>query len=160
MLRKYRHLIPVLLLGILYLSSCSPRYTDSDGWMFFGTGKRKGIVQTARGQLGVRYKYGGITPRGFDCSGLTSYVYKRNGIQIPRSARAQYSKGKKINRKQIKPGDLVFFQTSGRGISHVGIYTSNGRFIHAPRTGKKVSYESINNTYWRRRYRGAATYLR
>lgn len=120
---------------------------------------RKKLIQTAEKYLGVKYKMGGTSPGGFDCSGLVMYVYKKNGLKLPRSADDQYYKGKKLNKKRLLPGDLVFFNTSGRGISHVGIYAGENRFIHAPRTGKKVSFADLNNSYWKKKYIGAVSYL-
>lgn len=111
------------------------------------------IIAIARRYLGVPYAWGGTTPRGFDCSGYVQYVYRKAGHSIPRSAGAQYRALQHISRP--RPGDLVFFSTYTAGISHVGIYAGNGRFIHSPRSGKVVSYAKMGDSYWRRRYRGA-----
>lgn len=114
------------------------------------------IIILAEQNLGVPYVYGGSSPSGFDCSGLVYYVFKNLGYSLPRTARAQYYAGTPIAKSDIQPGDLVFFQnTSGNGISHVGIYTGNGQFIHAPSTGKVVSYANLNSSYYTSHYFGA-----
>ena len=152
--------------AMLALSCTPPGVLYRDGWMFddfsgsqADTSKRRSIVFTARRYLGVPYRYGGDSPRGFDCSGFTMYVFRANSINIPRSTEKQYRSGRHISRGRLRPGDLVFFQTSRRRFSHVGIYVGNGRFIHSPRTGKRISYASLDNSYWKRRFRGAATYI-
>ncbi|KAL1110065.1 hypothetical protein AAG570_014045 [Ranatra chinensis] len=97
---------------------------------------RTEIVKSAKGYIGVPYKWGGNTQAGIDCSGLTQAVYNLNGLNIPRNSRAQYAKGKSIAKSNLRHGDLVFFATSGgKNVSHVGIYIGNGEFIHAPSKG-------------------------
>jgi cell wall-associated NlpC family hydrolase len=117
------------------------------------------VLDTAQQMLGVPYRSGGSSPRGFDCSGLASYSYKRAGIHIPRTTAQQYTQSQKITRRDLQPGDLVFFNLKGRKISHVGIYLNRGRFIHAPSSGKSVSIDSLENPYWHSRYRGAGRYF-
>lgn len=123
-------------------------------------GERGKIVRTAQKYLGVRYRYGGATPSGFDCSGYVMYVYKKNGILLPRSVGSQYKAGRRIRMGKTKPGDLVFFKTSRKKrLSHVGIYMGGRRFIHAPRSGKRVSYADMRNPYWKKRYVGTVTFI-
>ena len=122
-------------------------------------GSRERIVGTAKQYLGVKYKYGGVTPGGFDCSGYVMYVYRKSGIGISRVLKNQYYSGKRVALGNARPGDLVFFKTNGRDISHVGIYLGENRFIHAPTTGKSISYASMENRYWKKRYIGSVTYL-
>ncbi|HYN30862.1 MAG TPA: C40 family peptidase [Dermatophilaceae bacterium] len=94
-------------------------------------------------QKGIRYRYGGTSPRtGFDCSGLTGYAYRKAGKKLPRTAKAQYARSKKIRRASARPGDLVFFYRGGR-IYHVGIYAGGGKMWHSPRPGKRVSKVKI-----------------
>jgi len=123
---------------------------------------REDLVQTARSFIGLPYRWGSADPnRGLDCSGLVLAVYQLNGIDVPRSSRQQYSSGTPVKKDRLKRGDLVFFNTAGgRGISHVGIYIGNDRFIHAPGRGKTIGIESLSTTYFRKRYKGACTYLR
>jgi peptidoglycan DL-endopeptidase CwlO len=96
----------------------------------------------ARRLLGVRYRYGGDSPRaGFDCSGLVRFVYGRLGITLPHSSYAQFRLGRGVSRPALRPGDLVFFDHAG----HVGLYIGGGRFIHAPHTGARVSIDTITH---------------
>lgn len=111
------------------------------------------VVQTMRGQIGVPYRYGGATPKGFDCSGLIQWSYRQHGISVPRVARAQANFGSPVNRNMLKPGDIVAFKV--RGAYHTGVYSGNGYFIHSPSRGRKVREESLNTPYWQRVYIGA-----
>ena len=116
------------------------------------------VLDVAISELGTPYRYGGSTPRGFDCSGLVYFAYYKAGIQIPRSTRAQYRHARPVALKNLKPGDLVFFRIAYRSVSHVGIYAGNGRFIHAPSRGRVVSYDSLNDPYWKKRLVAAGRY--
>jgi hypothetical protein len=122
---------------------------------------RNEIVRTAKQYIGVPYRWGGESPRtGFDCSGLTMVVYRLNGLDLPRSSQQQWRAGKPIKRSQLAKGDLVFFATrGGRSVSHVGIYAGGGKFLHAPRKGRKIRISSLSSTYYQSRYLGARTYL-
>lgn len=115
------------------------------------------LVVNALSFLGVRYHYGGDTARtGFDCSGFVRYVYQETlGTALPRNAASQSRVGEKIAENQLRPGDLVFFNTLRRAFSHVGIYIGNGEFIHAPRSGQSVRIESLDSPYWSKRFDGA-----
>jgi cell wall-associated NlpC family hydrolase len=87
-------------------------------------------------------------------------VYRLNGLNLPRSSREQYRTGTPVPRNRLQPGDLVFFDTSGRGtVSHVGLYAGSGRFIHAPKSGGTIRSEQLQNPYFKRRYVGARDYL-
>lgn len=99
------------------------------------------IIATAKQYLGVPYVWGGSTPRGFDCSGFTSYVFRANGISLPRVSRDQQNVGTRISPSQVQPGDLVF---NGSPAYHVGIYIGGGQYIHAPQTGDVVKIASYN----------------
>lgn len=118
------------------------------------------ILDTADKLIGVRYKTSGISPStGFDCSGFTSYVFSQHDIAIPRTSSDMYSVGEAVNRSELAPGDLVFFNTSGNGISHVGIYVGDNQFIHSS-TSRGVVLTSINDPYyWSKRYVGAKRIL-
>lgn len=113
------------------------------------------LVSAARSYLGIPYAYGGSSTSGFDCSGYTQAVFKKVGINIPRSTGQQYSTGTAVSKSNLQTGDLVFFNTNGRGVSHVGIYIGSNNFIHSA-TSKGVSIASINDPYyWGKRYIGA-----
>ena len=112
------------------------------------------IVSEAEKYLGVDYVWGGETPDGFDCSGLVKYVMATLGININRVAEDQFTDGAAVNRDELQPGDLVFFEQNGY-IHHVGIYAGDGMMIHAPRTGDVVKYQSIDTDYYRSEYAGA-----
>ena len=117
-------------------------------------GHHRGLT-IARGMLGMPYRYGGASPDGFDCSGLVYYSYRKAGIHAPRTTTEQYRQSRRVQVSRLQPGDLLFFTISQDKLSHVGIYAGNGRFIHAPSSGKAVSYASIQNPYWRGRLIGA-----
>jgi cell wall-associated NlpC family hydrolase len=102
-----------------------------------------GVVGIAMRYLGVPYVWGGSTPRGFDCSGLVSYVFAQIGVSVPHSSYAQFGMGTSVSMGELQPGDLVFFT----GASHVGIYIGGGQFIHAPHTGDVVKISSLSGYY-------------
>jgi cell wall-associated NlpC family hydrolase len=109
---------------------------------------RDSIVALSRAQLGIKYKRGAESPSsGFDCSGLVQYVMEHFGAKLPRTSREQALVGKKIERDiaSLKPGDLLTFGR-GKRISHIGIYIGDGRYVHAPTTGKRVKIETLANT--------------
>ena len=109
------------------------------------------LISSAMGLLGVAYRYGGTSAStGFDCSGFMQHIFKRSmGVNLPRTSAAQAQMGVGVSRSELQPGDMVFFRTMGRGrISHVGLYIGNNRFIHAPRTGKRIEVTSLSNKYW------------
>lgn len=122
---------------------------------------RKKIIASAKRYLGVPYQWGGTSvQKGFDCSGLTMVVYRVNGLDLPRTSYTQFNRGKYISKRQLKPGDLVFFDTMGKKrVSHVGIYIGRGRFIHAPGRGKHVKYANLSDSFFRKRYMGARRYF-
>ena len=111
-------------------------------------------VAIAQDMLGAPYRYGGADPRGFDCSGLVYYSYRQAGIDLPRSTTDQYRLSQRIHLSKLKPGDLVFFAISPNKPSHVGIYTGQGKFIHAPSSGKVVSYAYLGDDYWQDKFIG------
>jgi cell wall-associated NlpC family hydrolase len=113
------------------------------------------IVATALTLQGVPYRFGGTDLRGFDCSGLVQYVFLQHGVGLPRVVREQYDVGTRVSRNRVRPGDLVFFATKSRAVSHVGIAIGNGRFIHAPSERGVVRVESLASSYWSRRLVGA-----
>jgi murein DD-endopeptidase len=113
------------------------------------------IALRAISQLGKPYVWGGADLECFDCSGLVRFIYDQVGIAVPRTAAEQFSAAKPIELAVLKPGDLLFFRTQGQRISHVAIYTGEGRFIHAPRTGQPVEFRMLDDQYYRARLAGA-----
>ena len=109
------------------------------------------VVNYAYKFLGKPYVYGATGPNAFDCSGLTQYVYNKFGVGLSRTTYTQVGEGTKVQRSDLRSGDLVFFNTEG-SISHVGIYIGGGEFIHAPRTGKPVMVSSLSDGYYSERY--------
>ena len=122
------------------------------------TDLRKALVAMAMGLRDIRYVRGGHDPStGFDCSGFVRYVFAHAiGMQLPTNSAGQFLDGLTVKRADMKPGDLVFFHTHGkRRISHVGIYISDGRFIHSPTSGKSVQISSLDDAYWAKHFAGA-----
>ena len=118
------------------------------------TGAR--ILAEAQKYLGTPYQYGGASPSGFDCSGLTYYVLLCLGFTPNRTPADQYKQGKFVDKSSLQVGDIVFFaNTYGSGISHVGIYSGNGQFIHSPNSRSTVSYADLTTGYWAEHYYGA-----
>jgi cell wall-associated NlpC family hydrolase len=119
------------------------------------------LVVTAIGFLGVPYRRGGNNAdTGFDCSGFVRAMYNQTvGHLLPRRAEEQAAATQKIDRSDLKPGDLVFFNTMRRAFSHVGIYVGEGKFIHSPKPGAQVRVEDMSGSYWQRRFSGARRVL-
>ena len=120
-------------------------------------GKASELVMQAMGLLGVPYNRGGTSEeKGFDCSGFVRHMYEKSvGLVLPRRAEEQAKVTEEISRSELKPGDLVFFNTLKRTFSHVGIYVGDGKFIHAPRPGKAVRVDDMREAYWQKRFNGA-----
>jgi cell wall-associated NlpC family hydrolase len=108
---------------------------------------------------GTPYKNGGSDPEGFDCSGFVQWVYSRHGALLPREVRDQWNQGDGVDRDQVKPGDLVFFETVSKGASHVGIALGGDRFVHAPSSRGVVRVERFSSSYWSPRWVGAKRVL-
>lgn len=150
------------MLGVLAvsltISACgsSPKYHGKKS-----SANKQSVIKTAKRMLGVKYRYGGSSPhKGFDCSGLVQYSHKSAGINLPRTTGQQYKAAKRISRKYLQAGDLVFFKTTvSRAVSHVGIYLGNHKFIHAPSSGKRVKINSMKERYWQQRFTGAGRVL-
>ncbi|PSS56705.1 C40 family peptidase [Pseudomonas sp. BBP2017] len=113
------------------------------------------VLSRAVNVLGTPYRWGGSSPsKGFDCSGLVKYAFNDIAdVDLPRTSNAMaQGHGVKVDRNNLKPGDLIFFNIKSRRVNHVAIYLGNDRFIHAPRTGKRVSIDTLNKPFWRSRY--------
>ena len=119
--------------------------------------KASELVVNAMTFLGVPYRRGGTSiDTGFDCSGFVRAIYEQTaGLLLPRRAKDQAATSQKIERSDLQPGDLVFFNTMRRAFSHVGIYVGDGQFIHSPKPGAEVRVESLSLAYWARRFDGA-----
>jgi cell wall-associated NlpC family hydrolase len=125
------------------------------------TDRASDLVVTAMGFLGVPYRRGGNTVEtGFDCSGFVVAMYQNTlGLILPRRANEQAAATEKIDKQDLQPGDLVFFNTMRRAFSHVGIYVGEGKFIHSPKPGAQVRVEDMGVSYWKRRFDGARRVL-
>ncbi|MBD7971170.1 C40 family peptidase [Paenibacillus gallinarum] len=117
----------------------------------FADSKMDKVIESVQG---TDYKYGGTTLSGFDCSGFTMYVFEKLGIELPRQSGSQFNMGKEVSRSDIRTGDLVFFNTSGKGVSHVGIFVGDGKFAHAS-SSKGVTISKLDENYYAKRYVGA-----
>ncbi|MFZ6800377.1 C40 family peptidase [Undibacterium sp. Di24W] len=119
--------------------------------------KTSDLTINAMGLLGIKYKRGGSSPEnGLDCSGFVRLVFKTSSeTELPRTAKEISNKGDKVEPKDLQPGDLVFYNTLKKSFSHVGIYLGDNKFIHSPSAGGKVRIESMNVTYWKKRFNGA-----
>ena len=102
--------------------------------------------------VGKPYVYGGNSPSGFDCSGLVHYSYQRVGVSVPRTTRSQLNASLPVTARALRAGDLVFFDQEGRKYSHVGIYIGDGRFVHAPSSGKRVRIDRLDKQYWQQHF--------
>ncbi|WP_321792207.1 C40 family peptidase [Burkholderia pyrrocinia] len=120
-------------------------------------GKAGDVVVGALNMIGVRYRWGGNSPdSGLDCSGFVRYVFQDTlGMSLPRRAEEMSRVGEKVSMSNLKPGDLVFFNTMRRTFSHVGIYIGDNKFVHSPSTGSTVRVDDLDSGYWEKRFTGA-----
>ena len=124
-----------------------------------GSSLGKSIVSKAKQYLGVPYKWGGTSPSGFDCSGFVYYILRSQGINASRTLAVMVTQGKEVSKSDLEPGDVVFFKNTYKsGISHVGIYVGDGQFIHAPSSGKVVSYADLHSDYYTSHYYAAVRF--
>lgn len=121
------------------------------------TDRAASLAIEAMSLVGIHYRLGGTSPEhGLDCSGLVRYVFRQaNGTELPRTSSEISQVGEKVEKKDLQPGDLVFFNTLKRTFSHVGIYLGDNKFIHAPSSGGAVRVESMDLAYWKARFNGA-----
>ncbi len=143
-----RLVLSLLVLGLLAGCSSGPSRTPSSN-----VGQR--AAETALTMVGKPYRYGGNSPRGFDCSGLVYYSYNRAGASVPRSTELLWKYSDSVSTRSLRHGDLLFFHQEGKRNSHVGIYIGGSRFVHAPSSGKRVRTGSLEDPYWRRHFAGA-----
>lgn len=133
-------MVPVAMVG------CGGQPLVSDAQDRSTPGER--AVSVALDQVGVPYRYGGRSPRGFDCSGLVQYSYGTAGIAVPRTTGQLWSMARQIGERDMRAGDLLFFRIEGK-MSHVGMYIGNRRFVHAPQSGRGVSVASLESPFYR-----------
>ncbi len=145
---------PVLMLGVVFaLAACASAPSRT---AFATAAASSGDVDVSRAadhalaMIGAPYRYGGVDPDGFDCSGLVHYSFRKIGIALPRDTYSLRKVGIEIDMNDLAKGDLVFFDQEGKKSSHVGIYLGDGRFVHAPSTGGKVRADKIDLAYWRK----------
>lgn len=144
--------VTLLALATSWLGACSSTperpsaHTDK-----LTANEARRAADYARRMVGVRYRYGGNTPKkGFDCSGLVQYSFSKAGQPVPRNTTYQYRNSYAVRRSELRKGDLLFFNQLGKRLSHVGIYLGEGKFVHAPSSGKHVRVSDLKNPYWRK----------
>lgn len=116
------------------------------------------IINEGKKYIGTKYKFGGTTPKGFDCSGFIGYAFKKGGGKtLPRATAQMFKTGKSVNKTHLQKGDVVFFTTYKKGASHAGIYIGNNKFLHSS-SSKGVTIDSLSNSYWKPKYIGAKRY--
>jgi cell wall-associated NlpC family hydrolase len=134
----------LLVICVVALAGCAaapPASTRSAGEQAAGEALK---------MLGKPYRYGGASPSGFDCSGLVLYSYKRAGVALPHGTDKQRSLSRPVRVSELRRGDLIFFNQEGKRYGHVAIYVGNGRFVHAPSSGKSVRSDRLDNPYWKK----------
>ena len=145
------------LLALLVLASgcatqtATPSRSDAEAQAPAARTLGDDAARIALGQVGTPYRYGGASPSGFDCSGLVHYSYLQAGKSLPRTTSQLWNASATVERKNIRAGDLLFFNVDGK-MSHVGMSVGGSRFVHAPSSGKKVSVESLESDYYRRAF--------
>ena len=158
------HITRVFVLAALLVSPCA--YADEPivvppplqvSFVDRATATAQDAIDQAMDLIGIRYRRGGGSPEaGFDCSGFVSHVFREGlGLILPRSSKDMSKSGQAIGRDELRPGDLVFFNTMRSAFSHVGIYLGDNQFVHAPRSGGRVRIEDIRDGYWTKRFNGA-----
>ena len=160
-LTRAQALVSSGIIEVYYIVSPDEYPTAKSGYLDRAT-LRINLVETAENYIGIPYQWGGTSPdEGFDCSGLVMAVYQLNGFTLPRCSYTQYAVGVPVERCDLEKGDLVFFADSpSERISHVGMYTGDNTFIHAPRKGKTIRKDSLSNSYFASRFAGARSFIR
>ncbi len=166
----FRHKTITILLLATATFLCTPGigsaaeqqgFTEEISFFERYTNSAQDLVLKGLELVGINYRRGGTDPeKGLDCSGFVQIVFRDAvGKLLPRTAKEQSQVGDAVEKKELKPGDLVFFNTMRRAFSHVGIYLGDNRFMHAPRTGAEVRVEDMSQSYWVKRYNGARRIL-
>jgi cell wall-associated NlpC family hydrolase len=136
-------LLMLLCVGVLAGCASAPRQREAT------LGER--IAAEALAQVGRPYRYGGSSPEGFDCSGLVRYAYLAAGVDVPRTTTEQFQAARSLKLSELAPGDLLFYRIDSREVTHVAIYTGDGRFVHAPQSGKSVETRALDDDWYRER---------
>jgi murein DD-endopeptidase len=134
--------LPMVLGPALLLAGCATTPPPSPA-------AERASEQAAK-MVGKPYKYGGSSPAGFDCSGLVQYSFRHAGVTLPHHTVKQRSVSRRVKIAELQRGDLLFFDQEGKKNSHVGIYLGDGRFVHAPSSGKSVRSDALSNPYWKK----------
>jgi cell wall-associated NlpC family hydrolase len=149
-----RHALLSVVLAALVLAGCAGTRYHGD------TATREAVIETALGQVGRPYRYGGASPDGFDCSGLVQYSYAQAGVRLPHNTSQLLDLGSRIDLDEARPGDLVFYRFADpKNSLHVAIYLGDGRLVHAPASGGEVSVIRADARPWPQRYLGALRLL-
>jgi len=155
---RRRRFLPPGIVALLVLAGQGCATTEPARDPTYGEHHHSPVVAAAADVIGAPYRYGGMTPRGFDCSGLVHYAHARAGKSVPRTTGALMRQALPVSLGALRPGDVLFFELEGKKVSHVGIYAGAGRFIHAPSTGKSVAYANLESEFWGSRVIGAGRF--
>jgi cell wall-associated NlpC family hydrolase len=136
----------------------APRAWDGSGGFASMRNRGEALAKFALSLRGTRYRYGGATLDGFDCSGLVFYAHRQFGLEVPRTSREQAEEADEIKPRKLKPGDLVFFHIDSRRVNHVGIYIGHHQFVHAPGAGKPVTINSLDDEFYAESFASAGRY--
>ena|SRR5688572_650571 len=139
-----RGVLAILAMSVLAGCASSPSAPVTD------PGSADRAASSALKMVGKPYRYGGSTPAGFDCSGLVQYSYQQAGVTLPRATDALLQASQPLRGQHLRRGDLLFFDQEGKKKSHVGIYLGDGRFVHAPSSGKAVRTDRLDSAYWKK----------
>ena len=156
-----RSVRPAALLALLLaLAGCTPFQPGLPGGPTTQPPADRGtaLLLAAESRIGAPYRYGGTGPDAFDCSGLVNYAHRQLGITVPRTAAAQFAAATPVPRRDLRPGDLVFFRLQGPAVNHVGIYAGDDRFVHAPQSGGTVRVARLEDDYFRRSFVGGGRF--
>jgi murein DD-endopeptidase len=143
-------LAPVLLLALASCATTPPPAAAGSTRPAADLRAADRAAEQAAKMVGRPYKYGGSSPAGFDCSGLVLYSFRHAGVSLPHNTVKQRSASRLVRVAELRRGDLLFFDQEGKKNSHVGIYLGDGRFVHAPSSGKSVRSDALSNPYWKK----------
>jgi cell wall-associated NlpC family hydrolase len=144
---------------LVLLAACAPFQRGVPGaGRDVATAGGTAVLRIAESQIGAPYRYGGAGPDAYDCSGLVSYSFGQVGVVVPRTAAQQFAAATPVDRRDMQPGDLVFFRLAGRQVSHVGIYAGGDLFVHAPQRGGHVRMASLEDEVFRKGWAGAGRF--